>query len=164
MWCMKTRWGPKRASPRPRLRRHRGDQQSCCRSGGPICSSLIVTGLIYLPRLPGLGNFAKVWLLAELQLKTFARWPNSIRLQPSLPRPKGARWSTTEPAAAEADEVYGAKFRELTYQAGRQELQGDHRDRSDPGSPGRWVNASVPAELLPVPRFLMPAVVAASRT
>ncbi len=74
----------------------------------------IVTGLIYLLAFPGLGNF-----------KGLLGWQSSNQDVRSLAESKAAAESAKaegraveyDRELAKADEIYGAKFRELTYQA-----------------------------------------------
>ena len=119
----------------------------------------IVTGLVYLIAFPGLGNF-----------KGVLGWQSSNQDVRSLAESKAAAASAKAEGRAveydreliKADEIYGAKFRELAYQADGKTYRAIEEIAADP-KPARWVSVcscrTAPSAMAP-----MPAVVAVSRT
>ncbi|WP_109112189.1 cytochrome-c oxidase, cbb3-type subunit III [Aeromonas caviae] len=114
-WCMKDKMGAEEGKPMG----HTFDGIEEINNPLPKWWSymflfFIVTGLIYLLAFPGLGNF-----------KGLLGWQSSNQDVRSLAESKAAAESAKaegraveyDRELAKADEIYGAKFRELTYQA-----------------------------------------------
>jgi cytochrome c oxidase cbb3-type subunit III len=112
----------------------------------------IVTGLVYLVAFPGLGNF-----------KGLLGWQSSNQDVRSLAESKAATESAKaegraveyDREVAKADEIYGAKFRELTYEADGKTYRAITEIAKDPDCSCR----TAPSVTAP-----MPVVAAASRT